>query len=145
MSMDSKREYFLNVWSINDITSLTLTLIILSTSLPDETLIEVSWLRAMAAIASMTLFIKVFDWLRLFEKTAFYIHLIQETLRDLSSFLILLVTTMMMFGTPIIMLNLNRTDDNKVVDEIFGFWGLDILLNQYLLALGEFSIDNFAD
>jgi len=31
-----------------------------------------------------------------------------ETLKDVSSFLILLLTALMMFGVPMIMLNLNR-------------------------------------
>ena len=51
----------------------------------------------------------------------------------------------MMFGMPMVMLNLNRADNNQVVDEVFGFWGLDAFLNQYLLALGEFNMDNFAE
>ena len=50
-----------------------------------------------------------------------------------------------MFGVPMVMLNLNRVEDNSVVDEPFGFWGINMLLNQYLLALGEFSYDNFAN
>jgi len=99
----------------------------------------------MAAIASCTLMMKVFDWLRLFEQTAFYILLVEETMRDVSSFLILLTTALMMFGVPMVMLNLNRLEDNSVVDEPFGFWGINMLLNQYLLALGEFSYDNFAN
>ena len=70
----------------------------------------------MAAIASCTLMLKVFDWLRLFEKTAFYILLVEETLKDVSSFLILLVTALMMFGVPMVMLNLNRDNDNSIVD-----------------------------
>ena len=70
----------------------------------------------MAAIASCTLMLKVFDWLRLFEKTAFYILLVEVTLKDVSSFLILLVTALMMFGVPMVMLNLNRDNDNSIVD-----------------------------
>ena len=66
------------------------------------------WLRIMAAIAACCLLAKIFDWLRLFEQTAFYILLMIETLKDVSSFLILLVTALMMFGVPMIMLNLNR-------------------------------------
>jgi len=43
-----------------------------------------------------------------------------------------------------IILNLKLDDESQVVDEVFGFWLVDMLLNQYLLALGEFSLDNFA-
>ena len=88
--------------------------------------------------------IKVFDWLRLFEGTAFYILLVQETLKDVQSFMILLIAALMMFGMPMVMLNLNRAEGDEIVNETFSFWGLNLLLNQYLLALGEFNMDNFA-
>jgi len=130
---------------MNDFISLSFTLIIVLTSVFRHTLLPIDLLRPMAAIASMTLMVKVFDWLRLFEKTAFYILLVEETMKDVSSFLILLVTALMMFGVPMVMLNLNRTADNSIVDDPFGFWGLNMLLNQYLLALGEFNYDNFAN
>ena len=65
----------------------------------------------MAAIATCCLLAKVYDWLRLFKQTAFYILLINETLKDTGSFLILLFVALMMFGVPMIMLNLNREPD----------------------------------
>ena len=71
--------------------------------------------------------------------------LINETLKDIGSFLILLVVALMMFGVPMIMLNLNREPDAQIVDPIFNSWMLNLLLNQYLLALGEFNFDNFSD
>ena len=127
-----------------DFISLSFTLIIVLTSVFRHTLLPIEILRPLAAIASCLLMMKVFDWLRLFQRTAFYILLVEETIRDVSSFLILLMTALMMFGVPMVMLNLNRLEDNSVVDEPFGFWGINLLLNQYLLALGEFSYDNFA-
>ena len=102
-------------------------------------------LRPMAAIASCTLIIKMFDWLRLFEKTAFYILLLGQTISDVSYFLILLLTALMMFGVPMIMLNLNRAEDKSIVDDPFNSWVFDMLLNQYLVLLGEFNLDNFAN
>ena len=42
--------------------------------------IAATTLRLMAALASCVLIIKVYDWLKLFEGTAFYIHLIEYTL-----------------------------------------------------------------
>ena len=88
---------------------------------------------------------KMFDWLRLFEKTAFYILLLSQTISDVSYFLILLVTTLMMFGVPMVVLNLNRVEENSIVEDSFNIWVFDMLLNQYLVLLGEFSLDNFAD
>ena len=88
---------------------------------------------------------KMFDWLRLFEKTAFYILLLSQTISDVSYFLILLVTTLMMFGVPMVVLNLNRVEENSIVEDSFNIWVFDMLLNQYLVLLGEFNLDNFAD
>ena len=116
-----------------------------SNSINDHIAIPIEWLRIMAAISTSCLLAKVFDWLRLFEQTAFYILLINETLKDIGSFLILLVVALMMFGVPMIMLNLNREPDAQIVDPIFNSWMLNLLLNQYLLALGEFNFDNFSD
>ena len=144
-ALENKLSYFTDLWNINDFISLSFTLVIIATSVEHDTVIAVENLRAMAAIASCTLMVKVFDWLRLFENTAFYILLVMETMKDIKAFLILLMTTLMMFGIPMVMLYLNRTDDNALVDATFGFWGFNLLLNQYLLALGEFNMDNFAD
>ena len=52
----------------------------------------------------------------------------------------------MMFGMPMYILQLNRTEENAVVDEIFGnIWILNAFYNQYMLSLGEFAIDNFGE
>ena len=40
------------------------------------------------------------------------------------------------------MLDLNREGDALLVEEAMGFWPLDIILNQYLLSLGEFATLN---
>lgn len=51
-----------------------------------------------------------------------------------------------MFGTPMYMLQLNRNDDNAVVESVFGnFWPMNAFYNQYMLSLGEFTIDAFDD
>lgn len=89
--------------------------------------------------------VKCYDWLRLFESTSFYILLIGETLNDIKPFMILLAVTLLTFGIPMVLLNLNRGEDNAIIEPIFGFWLLDLIMNQYLLALGEFNMDNFSD
>jgi len=75
-ALENKLSYFTDIWNINDFISLSFTIIIIATSVEHNTVIAVENLRAMAAIASCTLMIKVFDWLRLFENTAFYILLV---------------------------------------------------------------------
>ena len=124
--------------------ALILTFVVVTASVPNDPLISLEKLRPVASIASCTQLLKVFDWLRLFEQTAFYIKLMQETLKDIRAFLILILTALATFGIPMIILNLKLDAESQVVDEVFGFWLVNMLLNQYLLALGEFSLDNFA-
>ena len=138
------RDYFKNPWNVNDFISLSLTLVIVVLSVQEQAYLSPEILRQLAAIASCALLLKVYDWLKLFDRTAFYILLLDETMRDVGSFLILLFTALLMFGMPMIMLNLNSFGDNKIVDDPFDYIALNMLLNQYLLALGEFNFDNFA-
>ena len=146
-ALEKRLDYFKRFWNWNDIVSLGITLIVLVSSVTYEPLLPIENLRLIAAIASCALLIKVFDWLRLFEKTAFYILLVGETFVDITAFMIILAVALLMFGVPMIMLNLNRSkeEDNLVIAEAFGHWSVDMLVNQYLLSLGEFNFENFAD
>jgi len=87
--------------------------------------------------------LKAFDWMRLFDLTSFYVLLILQTIKDIAAFLLLLLMSLVLFGVPMIILNMNRSEDQLVVDEIFGSWIQNMFINQYLLALGEFNVDNF--
>ena len=62
--------------------------------------------RTLAAISVSFLWMKVIDWLRLFDGTAFYIQLIGKTLNSIGFFLIILLVGYMMFGSAMYMLNL---------------------------------------
>ena len=88
-------------------------------------------LRVLAAFACLFTMIGIFDWLRLFEKPAFYGRLIVATLAEIRAFLLLLILALITFGIPMHMLNLNRSadEDNVFIDEVSSFWGLNILLN----------------
>lgn len=153
--------YFTSIWNLFDIFGLAAVAVIAviqmssqlsvqqTTYIPGEylqytaDLIDIHTLRIIAAVASFCLIAKFFDWLRLFDTTAFYIDLLYETLSGIKAFLILIVTSLMLFGVPMVMLNLNRTDDVQVIDPTFGHWLPDMFLNQYFLSLGEFNFGNF--
>lgn len=64
--------------------------------------------RLIAAISLMFMWLKVFDWLRLFEKTSFYIKLIVETFRDITYFLIVLMAAFITIGCSMYMLEMNK-------------------------------------
>ena len=102
-------------------------------------------LRVVAAISSTLTMVKIFDWLRLFEDTAFYVLLVGETLFDVRYFLLLLLTTLIMLGVPLVILNSSSQEEKELYDGVFDFWVFDLMYNQYLLSLGEFGLDNFGD
>ena len=60
--------------------------------------------------------VKFFDWLRLFDKTSFYINLIGMTLSEIKYFLILVLLSLLMFGFPNLMLNLYRSPDMSLFE-----------------------------
>lgn len=148
-NMDEKLSYFTSFWNVVDLTQIIFNMIIIISVVTSmfglEGLISFEVLRVMGAFASCCQMIKCYDWLRMFDDTSFFILLIGETLKDIVPFMILLSVTLLTFGVPMVLLNLNRGDDNAVIEPIFGFWVLDLLMNQYLLALGEFNMDSFAE
>ena len=102
-------------------------------------MVAIGNLRVLASISSCLIVTKFFDWLRLFGKTSFYIMLMTETIKDIRYFILLILLTLAMFGIPMAVMNQNRSEDHAVIPKIFDLWMIDMMLNQYLLALGEFS------
>ena len=99
----------------------------------------------LSAFVTFSLLVKFYEWLRIFEKPAFYIFLIAETAKDIRAFIVLFVAGLMMYGIPMTMLNFYRFYDSPVVDQLEYGWLFDSFMNQYYLALGEFHTDNFTD
>ena len=67
---------------------------------------------------------------------------------DIRQFMMLIFFAWLMFGFPMVILNQNRyTNDEEslLVGNPSGNWILDMLINQYLLSLGEFAnLDAYA-
>ena len=101
----------------------------------------------MTSIATLQLWIKGILWLRLFSATSFYIRLISETLKDITTFMIILLIFLTMFANCIYILDLYRQSElvgaESLAQEFFEDWNtINTLFNQYLLALGEFGLDS---
>ena len=113
-------------------------------TMSELSLISVQNLRVMAALASCALFIKLYDWLRLFKSTSFYVLLVKLTVKDILPFMTLFAVSLLIFGMPMNMLSHNRDDEETLVDDSFGYWLLDTIYNQYLISLGDAEQkDNF--
>ena len=148
MSKKRKSEYFQELFNWIDITGVSLTLAIYIVTMSDQEWISFEQMRIMAAIASLALLFKIFDWLRLFEDTAFYILLIENTLNDVMGFLAIFFLALITIGMPMHFLDLNRAyrGDDELIEPAFNFWIADAMYNQYLLSLGEFaSLENMGD
>ena len=50
----------------------------------------------------------------------------------------------MTFGTAMLILSTNREEKTKLVDHYVDNWMINAFINQYLLSLGEFDLDNFS-
>ena len=87
---------------------LALTLFILFVTAFEFEFVSFAQLRVTAALATCFILVKLFDWMRLFSGTSFYILLIGKTLQDITQFLIILVVALLCFGLPMVMLDLNR-------------------------------------
>ena len=87
----------------------------------------------------------VIDWLRLFDKTSFYVTLIVRTIRDIAYFMIILMSMLFYFGLAVYMLQLNNQEGsgNDIVPPIFENFLVDSTLHQILMIFGEFNLDGF--
>ena len=103
----------------------------------------------MTTVATLLMWIKGLFWLRLFSATSFYIRLITETLKDITYFMVILMIFLVMFANCLYILDLYRekVDPELVLVETYfeGWNTFNTLFNQYLLALGEFGMDNFKE
>lgn len=114
------------------------------------TIFEIDWpsnsqRRVIASISCLVIWMKMFDWLRLFDATSFYIKLIMQTIKDIMPFMSIFPFFMFTVGTSVYILNMEREDDSEVMDEYLGQWTIDVFISQYLLALGDWDTGSFSE
>ena len=61
------KTYITNGWRINDLVHISLVLVMAISNIPTVPLISLSTQTVIASIASCSLLLKFFDWMRLFE------------------------------------------------------------------------------
>ena len=100
----------------------------------------------MAAFSVLFLWMKLIEWFKIFDATSFYVKLVKETIIEILSFALIFITCLAMFGTFMYFLQLNQEKNGKeIVENKFDHFFLDILYNQFMLSLGEFTMDGFDD
>ena len=104
-------------------------------------------LRVLASFGGAWLWVQMFFWLRLFDKTARYVDLIIETVVDIGIFTLILLLLLILFATGVYMVQLNRmhyaVDESEYLFEYDPADGLNMLvesvLYQYKVLLGDFG------
>ena len=104
-----------------------------------------SFMRVLSSWIVLVIWMKMFDWFRIFDATSFYIKLLIMTLQDILPFFLIFPIFLMTFGSALLILSSNRSKADMLIEDYVDNWIFNALINQYLLSLGEFNIDNFSD
>ena len=73
-----------------------------------EHMMNMYWLRIIASVASVLMWVQMFFWLRLFDSMAQYVDLIIETVIDISELLKLLTLLVLMLSSDFYLVQVNR-------------------------------------
>ena len=95
--------------------------------------------RLLCSVVVLIIWLKLKDFLRLFDTTAFFIKLIEQTIEDIIPFMMIFPFFLYSIGTSVYILNMSRGDDDQIMDQFAGHWVFDVFVNQYLLALGDWD------
>ena len=135
----SAKEYFKSFFNYVDLIQVMMTALLILNILLELDILPRELQIVLSSISSFLLLLKIYDWLRLFEQTAFFVKLVMATLSDIVPFMIVFDLSMSILAVPMAILNLNKNKAQDLVPEYFGWWLIDSLFNQYLLALGTFD------
>lgn len=98
---------------------------------------KLSTLRAIGAVSTTLLWLKVFEIMRLYKSTAFYYALLKQTVVDLSSYFKIWLAVLATFATALFLLGV----DSSAVVRVTGLWPVDAIFTEYMLVLGQVSAD----
>lgn len=83
----------------------------------------------LSALIAIMMWLKMLDWLRVFDETAFFIKLIGRTMIDILPFFVIFFIFIFMFGSSLYILNMNRQEDHEIIDATFDGWLLNTFIN----------------
>ena len=83
----------------------------------------------LAALISIMMWMKMLEWLRVFDSTAFFVKLIMQTMIDILPFFVIFFIFIFMFGSALYILSMNRDSEEEIVDSIFHGWLLNTFIN----------------
>lgn len=109
--IEDGREYFSDAWNCLDFVSLSLNFSFLFIATICQVLetwaISKENIRLIGAYACFFMWCKMFYWMRLFESTAYYVKLIQQTITDCLTFMLMILIILLAFANFFLIINLN--------------------------------------
>ena len=105
------RGYLTNPMNWIDLSAYVMnTLLIVSTVITVE-FFTIDTRCVLCAVLAAIMWLKMLDWLRLFDSTAFFIKLILQTIIDVMPFFVIFFVFLFMFGTAFYLLSMSRPED----------------------------------
>ena len=144
--MGDWKDYVEDYYNINDLFQYCATLwVVLATMFGQYDSGNMVAIRNLCCFILLSQGVKaVIDWLRLFDTTSFYVTLILRTVTDIGYFVVIIGVMITYTGCATYMLQLNsKSSDDAIIEPVFNNFLVDSVLSQYLLMLGEFSMDGF--
>ena len=114
--------------------------------------LSINTLYILASYDSILLWLKIFENLRTFESTGFYVRLITQTFGDMKYFLLILITIIIASGFTLYIHDIRYTD--RGILQLTDFFNIEdplasrlpnAIVYQYLLTLGEFGLESLVD
>ena len=84
--------------------------------------------RVISALIVVISWMKMFDWLRLFDNSSMHVSLIYHTLSDILPFFSIFLLFLFMFGAAMFILN-TKPDDTHVIDEYVNNDYVNMMIN----------------
>ena len=109
--------YFRQVLNYFDLFQFTANVFITLVTIFEIDYFSIYFMRTLCSLVAIVIWIKVFDWFRIFDATSFYIKLLMMTIQDILPFFFIFPVFLMTFGTALLILSDNRGEDNMLIDE----------------------------
>ena len=146
-------EYFSDYWNCIDTVSILCNLTLISsysyTLIMENEQIDIRLIRTFGAFASFLMWVKIFYWMRLFSSLAYYVKLIQDTIIEMSNFILMVMIICLAFANYYYIVSLNLEGTGKTYYN--PFYGKEhtvtnsIMLVYLMGALGDFSSGDFSE
>jgi Ion transport protein len=136
--------YIFSFWNILDLTSLAACAAFVFFEYSQ--MISETNNNILGAGAVLLLWVKLFNWLRIFKSFSAFIRMVSEIVKDIRVFSVMLVLCLTAFANCIIVLNNNRklTGQDSIFTSYVGWGPADALIHAYLTGLGDNNYDTYS-